>query len=113
VVACDPAGSARNEHTGHSSVDTLRRAGYRVKFRSSRIVDGLELIRAALKPASGPPRLFIHPRCKQLVKAMRCYHYSEDSGELPVKDGEHDHLVDALRYHMVNFKRSTTTWRWY
>ncbi|HEV7300833.1 MAG TPA: hypothetical protein VGN72_15815 [Tepidisphaeraceae bacterium] len=102
LVACDPAGNGRSEQTGRSSVDALRAAGYVVRSRPSRIVDGLELVRAALRPASGAAALFIHPRCTRLIKAMRSYHYPPCGGELPVKDGEHDHLIDALRYHFVN-----------
>jgi len=102
VVACDPAGNGRNDQTGRSSIDALKEAGYRVKARPSRIVDGLDKLRGELQPASGPPRLLIHARCKRLIKALRSYHYPADGGELPVKDGEHDHLIDALRYHYVN-----------
>lgn len=102
AVACDPAGSRRDEQTAVSNLAILRRAGYAVRCRPSRIVDGIELVRAALRPASGEPRLFIHPRCKRLIEAMRQYHYPDAGGELPVKDGIHDHLTDALRYHFVN-----------
>lgn len=102
TIGCDPAGNGRNEQTGRSSVDALKSAGYVVRYRPSRIVDGLELIRAGLKPAVGESTLFIHPRCTRLIKAMRSYHYPAGGGELPVKDGEHDHLIDALRYHFVN-----------
>ena len=101
-VACDPAGSGRNEQTAASNVQVLRSRGYSVRTRHSRIVDGLEMIRAALKPAAGKPTLFIHERCVRLIKAMRSYHYAEGGSELPVKDGQHDHLVDALRYWFVN-----------
>jgi phage terminase large subunit len=109
-IACDPAGEARNEHTADSAVTVLRRAGYRVKCRRSRIVDGLESIRNALRPADGSsPRLVIHPRCVALIAAMGAYRYADPQtdpvsacSELPVKDGVHDHLVDALRYFFVN-----------
>lgn len=101
-VACDPAGQGRSDQTAVSDVMLLRRAGYQVKCRHSAIVDGVELIRRALRPASGPARLFIHPRCRRLIKAMVSYRYAEGGSELPVKDGEHDHLIDALRYYFVN-----------
>lgn len=129
-VGCDPAGGARSEQTGDSPVGVLRRAGYRVRCRRSRVVDGLEAIRVALRPAAGfdpptsgaptrvapgssptapPPRLFVHPRCVRLIRALQCYRYADPStdpvtatSELPLKDGEHDHLVDALRYFFIN-----------
>ena len=104
-IACDPAGSGRNEQTGISSVQQLRRAGFVVRHRPSRIVEGVEHIRAALRPAAGEPTLLIHLRCKHLIRSLTAYHYGDTLGhasELPVKDGEHDHLIDALRYHFVN-----------
>jgi hypothetical protein len=96
-VACDPAGAARSEQTGESSVAVLRRAGFRVRHRRSRVVDGLEEIRTALRPAAEStvgapaggraglippprPRLFIHPRCRRLIRAMQAYRYATDDG---------------------------------
>lgn len=104
-VYCDPAGAGRNGQTAASDVTCLRDAGYLVKYKSSRIVDGLELIRAALCPAWGRPGLFVHPRCTRLIRALRSYHYAPDGSELPLKDGEHDHLIDALRYFFINHTR--------
>jgi hypothetical protein len=101
-LACDPAGAGRNEQTAMSNIALLRRHGFTVRYRKSLIVEGIEMIRAALRPASGTPRLFIHPRCARLIKAMQAYHYPPGGAEIPVKDGEHDHLIDALRYHFVN-----------
>lgn len=101
-VACDPAGQGRNEQTGVSNIALMRRRGYSVRTRRSGIVEGLELIRAALKPAAGKARLFIDPRCSGLIKSLRGYHYADGGSELPVKDGENDHAIDALRYFFVN-----------
>jgi hypothetical protein len=33
---------------------------------------------------------------------MQSYRYGAGGGEIPLKDGEHDHFIDALRYHYVN-----------
>jgi hypothetical protein len=104
-ASCDPAGAGRNEQTAASAVQVMREAGYVVRYRASRLVDGIEQIRAALKPASGPARLRIDPRCRRLIAAMSGYRYARSGevvSELPLKDGTHDHLVDALRYHFVN-----------
>ncbi|HYO10725.1 MAG TPA: hypothetical protein VER17_17300 [Tepidisphaeraceae bacterium] len=102
VVACDPAGAGRNEQTAESNIAYLKRCGYAVRHRGSHIQNGLELIRHALRPALGKPTLRIDARCERLIRAMEAYHYPETGGELPVKDGEHDHLIDALRYFFVN-----------
>lgn len=106
-VACDPAGASQNDQTAQSNIDLLIASGYRVLRRKSRIIDGLELIRAALQSASGQSSLSIHPRCKNLIRSMQCYHYKADISELPHKDGEHDHAVDALRYFFVNATTDT------
>ncbi|MCC6238741.1 MAG: hypothetical protein IT448_00345 [Phycisphaerales bacterium] len=104
-VHCDPAGGARNEQTARSSIDLLRRRGYRVLYRRSQIVEGLELVRSALQPAWGQPRLAIHPRCQHLIEAMENYRYPDGGGELPLKDGVYDHPMDALRYWFINARR--------
>ena len=36
-----------------------------------------------------------------LIAALQQYHYPDKGGELPAKDGTHDHLIDALRYFYV------------
>ncbi|HQY87097.1 MAG TPA: hypothetical protein PK402_00465, partial [Tepidisphaeraceae bacterium] len=104
-IACDPAGAGRSEQTARSSVQLLRQAGFTVRFRATRILDGVEAIRALLQPASGSPKLLIHPRCRQLIRALLGYRNArvgDSFSELPVKDGEHDHLIDALRYGLMN-----------
>jgi len=111
-IACDPAGSARNEQTGVSSVQKLRGAGFRVGCKGSRIQDGLEMIRAGLMSGSGETALFVHPRCKQLIRAMRAYRYGDGRAEVPAKDGP-DHLVDALRYYFVSRDCGEVEGGWY
>ena len=101
-VYCDPAGAGQNAQTATSDVGLLRAAGYVVRYRASRVSEGIEAIRHALRPASGEARLFIDPRCKGLVAALRGYRYPEGGGENPHKDGVHDHPIDALRYYFVN-----------
>src|SRR5439155_1818758 len=71
-ACCDPAGASRNQQTAISNIQLLRAAGMRGRYRGSRIIEGLEMIRAALRPAHGPARLFIHPRCIRLIRAMQC-----------------------------------------
>ena len=120
-VGCDPAGNGPNDQTAQSNIDLLRRRGYRVRTRGSKIVDGIELIRAALQPAAAAPVLFVHKRCERLIKALECYHYNPKTrgggggggGENPQKDGEHDHLIDALRYFFVNRGRGEVVQRKY
>ncbi|UCE49539.1 MAG: hypothetical protein JSW47_05225 [Phycisphaerales bacterium] len=79
--------------------------GTAVRSRRSGILEGIELIRQAIRSGYGQSSLVISPRCWRLIEAMECYHYP-DSGsshcELPQKDGLYDHPVDALRYNNLS-----------
>lgn len=113
-IDCDPAGAARNDQTGISNVQQLRRAGFVVQHRPSEIDDGIEQIRTALRPASGEPTLFIHPRCRQLIRSLTCLTYIRQRLRyVPLKDGENDHAADALRYYFVNRQRRESVNRRY
>ncbi len=110
---CDPAGAGVNDVTGTSAVRELRAMGIKARYRRSGILEGIELIRRAVRAGDGKSRFVISHRCHRLIEAMRCYHYPEPgsaaAGELPFKDGVYDHAIDALRYFFVNHTRSTKT----
>jgi hypothetical protein len=114
VTFCDPAGAGVNDVTGTSVIRELRTMGIGARYRRSNILEGIELIRRAIRAGDGKSRLVISPRCQRLIEALRCYHYPEPgtaaaTGELPLKDGLYDHPIDALRYFFVNYKYSTKT----
>jgi len=98
-IGVDPAGRQRNDQTGVSAIQAMVRSGLRVRHRSMAISDGLNLLRARLRPATGSgPRLFVHQRCQRLIESLERYRYPDQVESLkPIKDG-HDHAVDALRY---------------
>jgi hypothetical protein len=105
---CDPAGRSANDVTGTSTVRELRSLGIATQYRRSGILEGIELIRRAIRAGDGKSRLLISPRCQRLIEAMQCYHYPETgsaAAELPLKDGLYDHPIDALRYFFVNHNR--------
>lgn len=105
---CDPAGKGKHATSGKSEMQVLTEMEIRVQASKSEIKDGLELIRAALRAGDGSRRLVINRKCKQLIKAMESYRYPDTGpSEVPLKDGEHDHLIDALRYFFIHYaKRS-------
>jgi len=115
---CDPAGAGASDITGTSVVRELRSLGIATRYRKSGIVEGIELVRRAIRTGDGQSRLGISPRCCRLIEAMQCYHYPETSragqGELPFKDGLYDHPIDALRYFFINHQhpRQATTRRY-
>jgi len=98
-IAADPAGNARNDQSGVSTIRVWREAGFRVRWRSATIEEGVELVRARLRAADGSVRLVIHPRCARLIESLVTYHFdpADPLNPAPVKDGP-DHAADALRY---------------
>lgn len=96
AVYCDVAGKQRNAQTGIGDESVLRKAGFLVRSSWQRIETGIELIRQLVEPAAAEPRLFVHPQCPRLIAAFEGYRRAEDGH--PLKDGVHDHLIDALRY---------------
>ncbi len=111
---CDPAGAGVNDVTGTSVVRELRTLGIVTRFKRSGILDGIELIRRAIRSGDGKSTLVISPRCPRLIEAMRSYHYPDPShaglaGELPLKDGVYDHPIDALRYFFINHSNPPKT----
>jgi hypothetical protein len=109
---CDPAGAGSNDVTGTSAVRELRALGIATRYRRSSILEGIELIRRAIRSGDGTSEIVISPRCPRLIEALQCYHYPDASpagGELPFKDGVYDHPIDALRYFFVNATYNTKT----
>jgi len=99
-LAPDPAGFQPNIETGNRPNLILQHHGYPVRISRALILEGLNLVRARLAPATGEaPRLYVHARCKTLIESLEKYHYDPKRPEdpNPVKDGN-DHAVDALRY---------------
>lgn len=126
LAYCDPAGKARNAQTGISSVDALRRVfgeegviEGEVYWPSSvyerSVASGIEAMSARILSASGVRRLFVERRLTDPARLRRYprgvvgihgsltgYVWPDKPGkDEPVKDGVHDHFVDALRYGIV------------
>lgn len=113
----DKAGRNQEGGSGKSYYDYLTHHGIDVQVSyDPKMVDidnGLEAIRGLLNAAKGAGRgINIHHRCELLISALEGgYHYAKfDDTKFqavkfdppPVKDGVHDHVVDVLRYMVVN-----------
>lgn len=113
-LGVDPAGRNRNEQTGLSHIQILAQSGLTIRQKRLGVQDGLELLRARLKPAGehARPRLYVHARCTVLLECLEKYHYAADKPYSmdPVKDG-YDHAVDALRYLVQNLDKPIKTTR--
>ncbi len=101
VIACpDPTGSARKTSgVGVTDHTILRRSGFTVMSPKSpwKIRDKITAVNTALLDANGDQRTFIHPRCKELIKALRTLTYAPNTG-LPNKNLGVDHAFDAFGY---------------
>jgi len=106
---CDPAGRNRNDQTGYSAIQMFKSYGIPTRYTlnpwAMDVHNGVNLVRAALQPASGPPRLFIAPACKQLINAFEGYKLRKLNNQYidePQKPQANDHPMDALRYFFTN-----------
>lgn len=95
-----------------SSAAELRRrladAGIINAGATHKIVDGIKVVRRFICDGQGVRLLKIHPRCVNLIRELQAYRYDDrsrtvDAGEpKPLKVD--DHLCDALRYLLWNFR---------
>ncbi|MBM3327397.1 MAG: hypothetical protein FJY65_10585 [Calditrichaeota bacterium] len=99
-TACDPAGAAVSDE-GLSAVARLMRAGFKVQYRKSEVMTGVELVKTLLKDAAGRVRLKFAPNCRMTLEHIRHYRW-KSKADTPAKDDGHDHSMDALRYLVVN-----------
>ena len=108
---CDPAGGSRNDQTGRSNVDMFREFGIRCEYTLSAklrdVHNGVQMVRAMLRTATGEVRLFHVPgeNNKAFVRAMQSYRNRKVNGiwtDDPVDPQEFEHIPDALRYFTVN-----------
>jgi hypothetical protein len=101
VIACpDPTGGARKTSgVGATDHNILRKSGFTVSSPRSpwAIRDKITAVNTALLDASGRRRLFINPKCKELIKSLRTLTYAPNS-QLPNKNLGVDHSFDALGY---------------
>ncbi|MEO1128714.1 MAG: hypothetical protein AAFX05_03285, partial [Planctomycetota bacterium] len=106
----DPAGLQRSAPSGLSPVAALRRHGLAIRTRRAPLHDGLRAVRTRFAPASGPPGLLVHARCRELIDALRAYRFppGERDPVQPIKDGA-DHACDALRYLVINLDAPVRT----
>ena len=101
IVACpDPTGGARKTAgVGATDHSILRKSGFNVSTPRSpwKIRDKVTAVNTALLDASGARRCKIHPRCRELIKALRTLTYAPRTS-LPNKNLGVDHAFDAFGY---------------
>ena len=97
----DPAGRARKTSAAGGVTDftILEQFGFITIAPKAHdpVADRINNVQAMLCNAEGNRRLFIHPRCKELIKGLDGMTYKKDTN-LPDKSLGLDHITDALGY---------------
>lgn len=96
----DPAGRARKTSAGGQTDFTILEQFGFITFAPNAhdpVADRINTVQAMLRNANGQSRLFIHPRCKELIKGLDGMTYKKDTN-LPDKSLGLDHITDALGY---------------
>lgn len=98
LVYPDASGSARTSTGNSTNHAIIQAAGFRLVSdkKNPPIVDRINEVNALLENAQGVRRLFIHPRCKNLIKSLHSLTYT-DNGD-PDKSSGFDHMADAIGY---------------
>ena len=98
IVYPDASGSQRTSTGNGTNHAILQQAGFQLKVDKAnpKIVDRINEVNALLCNATGVRRLFIHSRCKNIIKSLHSLTYNE-SGDVDKESG-FDHMADALGY---------------
>lgn len=107
IVVTDPAGEARNE-VGPTVFAEYKRAGLsNVQSWPRRSVsDGLALLEALVRSASGRISLHVHPRCRNLISAFESYRRAKVNNIWQDKPQDPQHpaedMIDSLRGGLIH-----------
>lgn len=100
IIYPDPAAKQRKTSGGgRTDLSILQNAGFTVKIKNkhSAIRDRINAVNAMLNSAEGVRRLFVDPKCKQVINSLERQTYKEGTSQ-PNKDDGYDHMNDALGY---------------
>ena len=96
----DRSGKSRSSNSAYTDYDLIRAAGaetFRVPGNNPAIRGRHNCVNALLKSASGDVRLFIHPRCKTLIRGLESV--TMKSGAMyQEKETYEQHITTALGY---------------
>jgi hypothetical protein len=108
VVVYGDASGSRRQTTGSSDFGMMREAlskgnikcrGYRVPRANPEVRERVNVVNAMLQSAQNESRLFIHPRCRELVLDLEQVCYKPGTTFIDKdRDPRRTHLSDALGY---------------
>jgi hypothetical protein len=98
----DPAGVQRRSSAGgRTDISILQNAGWDVRYkrRAPLVRDRVNATNSLLLNSNDECRLFIDPKCRELIKSLTRFSYKENT-LIPDKGGKNDysHFPDALGY---------------
>lgn len=102
IIVC-PDASGRNRSSSSTDYNSsnhklLKDAGFPLKFQfkgNPNIEDRVILQNGLIRNANGVRRLFVDPKCKNIIKFYTQRPYEKG---IPLKDGKVDHMADASDY---------------
>ncbi len=107
VLVYGDASGASMQTTGYSDYQVIRsyfgsrsaRVSYRVPKANPPVRERVSMVNARLRNARGEARLFVDPRCAELIDDLEQVSYREDSTQIDKDtDRRRTHLSDALGY---------------
>jgi hypothetical protein len=102
-----PDASGNQQHTsagGNTNHSVLRNLGYKlvVPRRNPAVNDRINTVNGAFLAADGSCRLFIHPRCKELITSLESLGFDDSGAVAKVAQSKYTHLPDALGYAIMS-----------
>jgi len=98
----DPTGSAhKTSSAGRTDHDIIRRYGFQCISPKAAwaVKDKINATNWMIRTADGQMRMFIHPRCKHTIKALKNVTYKEGASDYVIdKSANIEHWTDGLGY---------------
>ena len=98
----DPTGSARKTSSaGRTDHDIIRRAGFNCVSPKApwAVKDKINATNWMIRTATGQLKLFVHPRCKHTIKALKNVTYKQGADDYVIdKSAGIEHWTDGLGY---------------
>jgi hypothetical protein len=102
-----PDASGNQQHTsagGNTNHSVLRGLGFKLIMprKNPAVSDRVNIVNGAFLSAAGKPRLFIHPRCKELITSLESLGFDDNGNIAKGGQAKYTHLPDALGYAVMN-----------
>lgn len=98
-----PDASGNQQHTsagGNTNHSVLRGMGFKLVFprKNPPVNDRVNTVNGAFLSADGKAKLFIHPRCKELITSLESLGFDDNGNIAKGSQAKYTHIPDALGY---------------